>query len=193
MTSFSLYATNSMKLTPEGDLPHDEEVREDYVWRITNTIAAGAARTLLDNVTDDSDPDHQVHAEEWHTPAEGWELDALDDTVRPVIVKVAEKLFAECERDVLDFVNDLAWRGKESDRAAWFHDEGRAYYRIGALLAFHLTGEGVGFYDYSYPSADRLSVWMGDSGLAGALDTSVDTSEEPCLLHASMSEAVKSL
>lgn len=191
MTNYSLYATNQMKLTPEGELPTDEEVREDYIYRITNTIAAGAARTLLDNVNDDAGG--EIVAEQWHTPAEGWELDALTDDVRAAVVKVAEKLFAECERDVLSMVAELAWTGRESPLAPWFQDEGRAFYRIGALLAYHLTGEGVGFYDYSFPSADRLTEWVTSSGLSGALETSVDSDEDPCLLHGSMSQALRSL
>lgn len=195
MTSYSTYATARLRLV-DGDLTNEsDEDRAEQFEQVVRCVASGAMRALLDQARDLSDDDAQVDASQWHSPEEGWELDALDDADRDWFYGLVQRFVSENVGSIIALVNRIAWdpRWKES---LWSGDQGMAFYRVGCLLGMEGAGQGVGFRDYSGPAdndlvlggmpdvTDRLSAWLdtvqGGYPFEGAY---VDSSEEPCLLH----------
>jgi hypothetical protein len=184
----SLFATNLIRLTPEGDLPSDEEKAADYLQSVISCVAAGAAR-------------HLIHAsgvpiEEWHSEHEGWELDTLNADLLAAIKYVTSDMVTYRWSQVIDLANWLAFVDRVSEPTIWFHDFGRALYRIGNLLGSMLNAVGlleperIGFADYHQPSAYKLDDWVSESGYVGALERiwADDTS-----LHADIHHSLSSV
>jgi hypothetical protein len=193
MINNSTYATNLIHFTPEGDLPSNDDA-EHYLQRLVSCLSAGAARAILDSTRHigETSDEPEIYVDDCPTPAEGWELDALDDEIRTAVEWTAKTLFTSAFHDVITLANWLAFENSPTeDRPLWFHDFGMALYRCGNLLGYKLIGKDIGFTDYHNASAYRLDDWMSLSGLVGAIETWIDTSEEPCILHGSVYQGMK--
>lgn len=153
MTSYSLYGTNHIKFV-DGDLsPDDDERAADDLDSITNCVAAGAMRSLLNSTRDLADEDAEVYAEQWHSADEGWELDALHDGDVAAFMEYITRFTRENLANILSLARYLAWEDERGsgDRSLWFHDTGMAIYRVGELLGFEGAGAGVSLDDYDKP------------------------------------------
>jgi hypothetical protein len=197
MTGFSTFGTGRLRLV-DGDLSYDDELRAEQFDQVTSTLACGVARMLLDTCTDRDAPGRPVRAEEWHTPVEGWELDAVCDDDRPELVSQVRWFAAANLPDVLALAERIAW--DEATRGqVWHGDTGRGLYRVGTLLGHHGARTGLGFADYTCPSdlpaagpGARGSyrglpgqlTWWTDTHLHPFWDHAwIDSREDPCLLH----------
>jgi hypothetical protein len=184
--AWSTFATNGMRLTPEGDLPTDEEQATFYRDIITSTVASGAARLLIDQ--------SGVPIEEWHSEHEGWELDTLDSDLLAAITHVARALVTDGFHQLITFATWLAFVDRASEPTIWHHDFGRALYRAGTLLGSMLIAGGlseherIGFADYHHPDAYRLDDWVSESGYVGAIENLHAT---PTVLHADIHASLK--
>lgn len=150
MTSYSLYGTNSIRFV-DGGLSTDDELAAEQLDQITNCVAAGAMRALLDSVRDLADPDVEVYAEQWHSAAEGWELDALHPDSREEFTKYVQRFTRENLAEILSLAHYLAWeseRNNTGERSNWFHDTGMGIYRVGQLLGYDASGTGIALDDY---------------------------------------------
>jgi hypothetical protein len=197
VTSFSTYGTGRLALV-DGSLATDEELAAEQLDQITNAIAAGAARALLDTTRDEADPEAEVYAEQWHSAAEGWELGAIVTGDLPPFMDMCERFVRENVQNVLTLANRIAWDPRWASESYWHGDEGMAIYRIGMCLGYSVHGDGISFSDYSQPTridgevltpwrdpiVDPLEAWVNTrTNHPHYEDTWIDTTEEPCLLH----------
>jgi hypothetical protein len=202
MTLYSTYGTGRLRLV-DGDLsPDDDELRAEQLHQITSTLACGVIRMLLDTCTDRHDPDRPVHAEEWHTPEEGWELDAVGDEDQPGLLRQVGWFTAAALPHVLALAERIAW-DEVTRGQVWHGDTGMGLYRVGMLLGHHGARTGIGFADYTSPSDRRDALptarsgsrrgyrglpgqltWWADTHLhPGWSQAWIDGREDPCLLH----------
>jgi len=201
MTLFSTYGTGRLRLV-DGDLSPDDELRAEQSDQVTRTVACGVVRVLLDTCTDRDDPDRPVHAEEWHTPVEGWELEAVRDDDLPGLLRQVRWFVTANLPDVLALAERIAW-DEVTRGQVWHGDSGRGLYRVGTLLGHHGARTGLGFADYTRPSdlpVDLPGTRPGSArsyrGVPGQLTWWTDThlhpywsdawiagTEAPCLLH----------
>lgn len=152
MTSYSLYGTSHIKFVDGGLSPDDDERAADDLDAITNCVAAGAMRSLLNSTRDYADEDAEVYAEQWHSADEGWELDALHEDDRAAFMDSITRFTRENLTDVLALANYLAWdyeRDAVGERSLWFHDTAMAIYRVGELLGYDAGGQGISLDDYN--------------------------------------------
>jgi hypothetical protein len=201
MTGFSTFGTGRLRLV-DGDLSGDDELRAEQFDQVTSTLACGVVRVLLDTCTDRDDPNRPVRAEQWHTPVEGWELDAVCDDDRPTLVQQVRWFATANLLDLLALAERIAW-DQPTRGQIWHGDTGRGLYRVGMLLAHQQARTGLGFADHTRPSdqltdlpAARPGARGRYRGLPGQLtwwtDTHlhtfwyhawIDSREDPCLLH----------
>jgi hypothetical protein len=197
MTSFSTFATGRLRLV-DGDLSPHEDLRAEQLGQVTSTLACGVARALLDTCHDRDDPTRAVRAEEWHTPAEGWEIDAVHDDDQPELLRPVTWFTAANLPHVLALAERIAW-DQATRGQVWHGDTGRGLYRVGILLAHQVTRTGIGFAGYTRPDdrpGERSAAGRSYRGLCGQLTWWVDThlhprwdhawiagGEDPCLLH----------
>jgi hypothetical protein len=192
MTLYSTYGTGKLKLV-DGSLHYDEDTMTEQLDQITHCIAAGTARALLDTTTDQAEGETaDPAAVQWQTPSEGWELDAIVTEDQPILMDIAQRFVRDNVQNILTLGSRIAWDVRWSADERWHGDDGMAIYRIGTLLGYTLTGQGIGFDDYWQPQlidgklpqhpkdpiVDPLKAWEHPS-----LDTWIDSTEEPCLLH----------
>ncbi len=183
MTSYSTYGTGRIQLV-DGTLTPDEELRAEQLDQIVQCVASGAGRALLDSTRDLDDPDAEVAAVQWHTEAEGWELDAISD--RAPFLDLVRGFVTDNLDDVLLLASRIAWKGNDM----WSGDEGMALYRVGYLMGMEGAGQGVGFRDYwservlgQLDVTERLSAKLDRRDTYAWEDSWIDSTEEPCLLH----------
>jgi hypothetical protein len=197
MTLFSTFGTGRLRLV-DGDLSTDDELRAEQFDQVTSSLACGVARVLLDTCRDRADPDQAVRAEQWHTPVEGWELDAVCDGDRPGLLRQVRWFAAVNLTDVLALAERIAW-DQATRGQVWHGDTGRGLYRVGMLLGHHGARTSLGFADHARPSdlpgdphrsRDRyrglpgLLTWWTDTHLPTWWDLAwIDSREDPCLLH----------
>lgn len=189
MTNFSVYGTSNLKLV-DGSLHYDEEIAAEQLDQITNCVAAGAARALLDTVRDLADEDAEVNATEWHSPTEGWELEAIVDKDLPDFMDMCTRFVRDNVQNILTLSARIAWDPRFAGEQYWHGDDGMAIYRIGMCLGYAVHGDGISFNDYSqpFPHVDPvvtpLEAWVEDrANRPHYEDTWIDSTEEPCLLH----------
>jgi hypothetical protein len=201
MTSFSTYGTGRLRLV-DGDLSTDQDLRAEQFDQVTSTLACGVVRALLDTCHDRDDPTRTVRAEEWHSPAEGWELDAVHDDDQPGLLRAVTWFAAANLPHVLALAERIAW-DQATCGQVWHGDTGRGLYRVGILLAHQVARTGIGFAGYTRPDncpddrpGERPAAARSYRGLCGQLTWWVDTHvhprwdqawiarhEDPCLLH----------
>jgi len=197
MTLFSTFGTGRLRLV-DGDLSTDDGLHAEQFDQVTSTLACGVARVLLDTCHDRADPDQPVRAEQWHTPVEGWELDAVCDDDRSELARQVGWFTAANLLEVLALAERIAW-GQATRGQLWHGDTGRGLYRVGMLLGHHGARTGLGFTDHPRPHdrpADPHRTRDRYRGLPGQLtcwtDTHlhpwwdrawIDSHEDPCLLH----------
>ncbi len=197
MTSFSVYGTGRLALV-DGSLSTDDELAAEQLDQITNCIAAGAIRALLDTVRDNFDQETEVYAEQWHSAAEGWELDAVVKDDLPPFMAMCERFVHDNVQNILNLAKRIAWDPRWAGENYWHGDDGMAIYRVGTLLGYKLHGDGIGFDDYFQPELidgklpehprdhviEALQAWVDiPENVIYLEDTWIDSSEEPCLLH----------
>lgn len=210
MTSYSLYGTGSIRWV-DGTVSTDDEKAEEQFEAVTNCLAAGAARALLDTTRDLAPEDEQdsteIYAEQWHSADEGWELEAIHPDDRDAFVAFVARFVRENIADIVWLANRLAWQDERSggERPIWWHEQGMALYQVGQLLGHEGSGSGVSLTDYNRPSdsqsgvksvvhngrryeglAGRLALWVAQNETSAAHiweNTWIDSTEEPSLLH----------
>jgi hypothetical protein len=189
VTSYSTFGVGRIAFV-DGDLSPWEETRDEQTQQVVGCLASGAVRALLDQVRDLNDLDDDgIDATQWHSPAEGWELGAVVDDDRAGLVAVVEEFVRDCLPDILCLARRIAW-GDRWRSAIWHGDTGMGVYRVGYLLGMQMSGNGIGFADYTdhrylpNDSTSRMTAWLESSGHAHAWeDAFIDSAEEPCLLH----------
>lgn len=198
MTSYSTYMSGSMRLV-DGSLHfYDEEIYAEQIDQVINCLAAGAARALLDCARDDApgQEDAEVDAVQWHSPQEGWELEAIVPGDLPKLMDVVGRFARANSQRILDLGARIAWSEKTRDDT--FHgDTGMGLYRVGMLMGYMMRGAGVGFNDYHDPTiidgvvygdiiVDQLNDGAREEKVVHAFENVwIDSTEEPCLLHLS--------
>lgn len=182
MTSYSTYCAGRIPFV-DGDLTHeDDEKREEQREQLINCLASGAARALLDCARDDADSEAEVYAEEWHSADEGWELEALDDDARAKVLDVVGRFVDANVPYIVILANYIAWE-LTPPQTTWSRDMGMALYRVGNLLGYQCSGQGIGLDDYGAAAGDRLSSWVEEHARYALESPYIASSEEPCLLH----------
>jgi hypothetical protein len=188
MTSFSTYAVGRIRFV-NGDLSTDDDVAEEQAGAIVSCLTAGCCRALLDTALDLANPDAVVAATDWHSPAEGWELEAVADRDRGDVTELVAQFFAENRTDAILLAERIAWDARFAHEP-WHGDSGMGMYRVGMLLAL---AHGYSFADYGDPryipdAPDvttrlhrRVELWWRWGSWW------IDSTEEPCLLHHSWS------
>lgn len=181
MTSYSTYGAGRIRFV-DGDLTHeDPERREEERDQLINCLASGAARTLLDCAQDLDNETRIVHAEEWHSEEQGWELDALDDDARAKVRSVTERFVDANVPWILLLAEYLAYWDRPG--SIWSGDLGMALYRVGQLLGYQCAGTGITLDDYSQPAGRRLYVWAKEHASYAFESPFISSSEQPCRLH----------
>lgn len=183
MTSYSTHGTSRLALI-DGSLHYDDDIRAEQIEQITGCIASGVMRALLNTVRDMAEPDDaNIYAEQWHSEAAGWEINALSDADRPALMEVVNAFVTENTQDILDLGSFIAWQASNAD-STFKGDTGMGIYRVGMHLGYCGAGTGIGFSDSgSHPAAERLSAWVDARNLIAWEEAFIDSTEEPCLAH----------
>lgn len=201
MTSYSTYGTDRLRLVDGTLSPDDDERFEDERGTVVNCVAAGAMRALLDSASDLAEPHpaagagavvvraDEARAVQWHSAAEGWELDALTDADQPAFLELVGRFVSDNLDTILALATRIAWDPRFAAEKVTHRNQGMSIYRIGELLGYQLSGQGIGFVDYSlheHQGADligRLDSWLKANASQVWESTWIDSTEEPCLLH----------
>lgn len=193
MTTYSTFAVNQITIIPGENTLRTYENEEDYendLWRFARCLAAGAARALLDNATDDNeDPESELAATSWQSPHEGWELEAIAEDERDAFIALFEKFFREQSSPLLALADEIAWSPRWASDSTFHGDTGRGLYRVGMMVAYMGAGAGMGLHDYWQEGTPgdwaigHLTVWMSQNIGTPWEGAHYDSGEDEPFLH----------
>lgn len=155
MTSYSIFTAT--------DATDTDEVNDAR----TESFVHGVARTLLD-LAEIGDGTEESYAELWHTPAAGWEIEAIERADR-VALRARVQSFVDANRADIDATAHAI--SVDASRPAYVTSVDAAYYRAGELFTHTVQGSGIGLWEYG-DAGQRLSDVIRDTkrGLSAYAD-----------------------